>query len=110
MKRAYVYKLRPTKEQETVLLQTLETCRHLYNHALAERKHAWETEQRSVILAEQNAALPALKKLRMLSLFGCIARSCRMFCTASSAPSRISFAVLKQERSPVILVSRERAG
>jgi putative transposase len=60
--RTYVYKLRPTEDQETALLTTLETCRHLYNRALAERKEAWEQEQRSVTFAAQCAALPAQKR------------------------------------------------
>jgi Helix-turn-helix domain len=38
--RTYVYKMRPTDAQVAVLTDTLETCRRLYNHALAERKTA----------------------------------------------------------------------
>jgi putative transposase len=59
--KAFVYKLRPTKAQVEALESTLETCRHLYNRALAERKEAWEQEQRSVGFAEQSAALPGQK-------------------------------------------------
>jgi putative transposase len=62
MKKAFVYKLRPTKAQAAALERTLETCRHLYNHALAERKEAWAQEHRSVGFATQSAALPALKQ------------------------------------------------
>src|SRR5206468_10792553 len=69
MKKAFVYKLRPTPEQEAKLSETLETCRHLYNHALTERKEAWEQEQRSVGFAAQSASLPTLKEEnRYLSL------------------------------------------
>src|SRR5438874_7784754 len=60
--RTYIYKLRPTTAQEAALATTLETCRHLYNRALAERKAAWEQEQRSVTFATQCAALPAQKR------------------------------------------------
>lgn len=60
--RTYVYKLRPTRDQETALTTTLDTCRHLYNRALAERKDAWEQEQRSVTFAAQCATLPAQKR------------------------------------------------
>jgi len=61
-RKAFVYKLRPTKAQETALSETLETCRWLYNYALRERKAAWENEQRSVGFAGQSAGLPAMKK------------------------------------------------
>ena len=41
-------KINPTEEQVDVLWQLSEQCRCLYNFALAERKDAWKTEQRSV--------------------------------------------------------------
>jgi putative transposase len=59
LRKAFVYKLRPTRAQEAALAQTLETCRQLYNQSLAERKHAWEQEQRALGFAQQSAALPA---------------------------------------------------
>src|SRR5437870_9106611 len=62
MKKAFVYKLRPNRAQEAKLSEMLETCRHLYNHALAERKETWEQEQRSVDFAAQSASLPTLKQ------------------------------------------------
>lgn len=61
LKKAFVYKLRPTRAQAAKLTETLSTCRHLYNAALGERKLAWEAEQRSVNFAEQSAALPGQK-------------------------------------------------
>jgi len=60
--RTYTYKLRPTTAQEAALTTTLDTCRHLYNRALSERKDAWEQEQRSVTFAAQCATLPAQKR------------------------------------------------
>ena len=41
MQRAYVFKLSPTRAQHAALVETLDTQRHLYNRALAERKSAW---------------------------------------------------------------------
>ena len=38
-------------------METLDTHRHLYNRALAERKTAWETEQRTLTYGEQSATL-----------------------------------------------------
>jgi putative transposase len=62
LRKAFVYKLRPSRAQIARLEQTLETCRRLYNASLAERKDAWEHEQRSVGFAQQCAALPAKKE------------------------------------------------
>lgn len=62
LRRAYIYKLRPNRSQLARLEETLETCRRLYNEALAERKEAWEDEQRSVGFANQCAALTQRRK------------------------------------------------
>jgi transposase len=43
MKTTYKFRLYPNKGQEAKLDFTLETCRHLYNAALAARKVAWDT-------------------------------------------------------------------
>lgn len=60
--KTFVYKLRPTPAQGVRLTETVETCRHLYNHALAERKTAWEERGESVGFARQSASLPILKR------------------------------------------------
>jgi putative transposase len=60
--RTYVYKMRPTNAQVAVLIDTLETCRRLYNHALAERKIAWEEHGETIGFARQCASLPVLKR------------------------------------------------
>ena len=57
MQRAYVFKLYPTRAQHPALVEQLDTHRHLYNRALAERKTAWETEQRTLTYGEQSATL-----------------------------------------------------
>ncbi|MFZ3168492.1 MAG: transposase [Candidatus Methanoperedens sp.] len=38
MRKSYQFRIYPTKKQEVKLIRTLDTCRHLYNNALAERK------------------------------------------------------------------------
>jgi putative transposase len=38
MKKAYCFRIYPNKNQEVKIVRTLDTCRHLYNLALAERK------------------------------------------------------------------------
>ncbi len=41
-RKTYKFRLYPTKSQETKLIFTLNTCRHLYNDTLAARKHEAE--------------------------------------------------------------------
>lgn len=60
--KTFIYKLRPTSAQLTRLSETLEICRRLYNHALAERKKAWAEDGKSISFAHQSANLPALKQ------------------------------------------------
>jgi putative transposase len=57
VRKAFKYKLFPTKAQAQALAKMLETHRHLYNRALAERKNAWEQEHRSVSYYDQCARL-----------------------------------------------------
>ncbi len=52
-RKAFLYRLYPSRTQERLLDSTLETCRRFYNDCLAERKTAWEEEQRSVGKVEQ---------------------------------------------------------
>jgi putative transposase len=62
MKRAFKYRLYPTKQQEIIFTQWLNTCRILYNNSLAERKEAWETRKRTVTYYEQANLLKEIKK------------------------------------------------
>ena len=55
-------KIYPTKKQVDVLWQLSDKCRLLYNHALSERKEAWETEQKSIKYIDQQNKLPDFKK------------------------------------------------
>jgi putative transposase len=57
-----VYKLRPSPAQAALLDETLETCRRLYNHALAERKAAYSERGETLAFARQCATLPQLKQ------------------------------------------------
>ncbi|MBO8138110.1 MAG: IS200/IS605 family element transposase accessory protein TnpB [Desulfotomaculum sp.] len=60
--RNYKFRIYPNKEQERKLLRWLETCRRIYNTALAQRKEAWEKEKRSVTRKEQQVWLKEAKK------------------------------------------------
>lgn len=57
MRKAFKYRLYPTRQQDAAMSAMLETHRRLYNDALAERKHAWEQAQRSVSYGEQSGQL-----------------------------------------------------
>jgi putative transposase len=57
VRRAFVYRLYPTRQQAAALAEQMDTHRHLYNRALAERKTAWETERRGVSYGEQSGTL-----------------------------------------------------
>jgi putative transposase len=60
--KTFVYKLRPTRAQALLLTEVVETCRHLYNYALAERKTAWKECGEAIGFARQSASLPTLKR------------------------------------------------
>ncbi|MEW5955873.1 MAG: transposase [Candidatus Micrarchaeota archaeon] len=62
MLRTFKFRLYPSKAQRVVFERALETCRQIYDDALAERKNAWENERRNVSYYEQQNKLPALKK------------------------------------------------
>ena len=44
MKTAYKFRMYPNRQQVAQLELTLDTCRYLYNLALADRKNVYETE------------------------------------------------------------------
>jgi len=62
MKTAYKFRMYPNKQQEAQLELTINTCRHLYNLALADRKNAYELESINRTYEDQAAMLVAEKK------------------------------------------------
>ena len=56
------FRIHPTPQQEKILWDLAETCRLLYNHALAERKYLYQAHNHLVTYNEQQNALPLLKK------------------------------------------------
>lgn len=54
--------IKTARKQEIVLWEIAETCRLLYNHALAERKFLYDTYKYQVTYKEQQNTLPTLKK------------------------------------------------
>jgi putative transposase len=64
VRKTFKYKLKPTPEQERVLVFVLRRCHELYNAALQERRDAWQKCGVSVTLAGQSAQLPDIKDVR----------------------------------------------
>jgi putative transposase len=74
----FEYRLYPTKEQGVVLDNTVETCRHLFNGALAERIDAYQHEGRTIGYNEQQNQLPRLKETAkpLADLYSQVAQDC----------------------------------
>ena len=62
MKRTFRYRIYPTKGQESILAEWLNTCRILYNQSLSERKEAYERDKSSINYYDQANALKESKK------------------------------------------------
>jgi len=62
MKTAYKFRIYPNKQWESVGVLTLETCRHLWNNALADRRNTWKQEHKSTSYEDQAAILTLEKK------------------------------------------------
>src|SRR6266704_2449605 len=64
MRKMFQYRIYQTKKQETLLNETLNECRWLYNHLLEKRKEAYEQEGKSLSCYGQQATYPILKQER----------------------------------------------
>jgi len=60
--KTFKYRLRPSKNQRTQLIHTLEVCRWVYNKTLATRKIAWEQEGKPLSLYDTNKLLTVWKR------------------------------------------------
>jgi putative transposase len=61
VKRAYKFRLRPTRKQEAALSACLEDTRQLYNAALEERREAWRMGRHKVTFYSQDAQLKQIR-------------------------------------------------
>jgi len=75
MRKAFKYRLYPTKKQEQVLFWTLARCRELYNAALSEWKDAYQSYERTQVLVNQQtgqviaATMVANQRVRSVSYY-----------------------------------------
>jgi putative transposase len=65
MKKAYCYRIYPTKKQETILNAQLALCCELYNAALQERRDAYRMCGKRISFTQQSAQLPEIKAIRL---------------------------------------------
>lgn len=64
IRKAYKYRIYPTKKQISNMENQFSMCRHLYNMALQERKDYYEKQKVAVTYHQQQNNLPFLKKER----------------------------------------------
>jgi putative transposase len=64
MRRAYVFRLRPTARQHVALAACVEAHRELYNAALQERRDAWAHSKTRINYGDQSAQLTGIRAAR----------------------------------------------
>ena len=62
MRRAFVYRLYPTKRQQLALIEHLDATRRLYNAALEQRRTVWHSRRTTISVYEQKRELPDLRR------------------------------------------------
>src|SRR5271169_2774143 len=64
MRRAYVFRLRPTARQHVALAACVDAHRELYNAALQERRDAWSHGKTRINYGGQSAQLSEIRAVR----------------------------------------------
>jgi putative transposase len=64
VRRAYVFRLRPTSRQHTALAACVESHRELYNAALAERRNGWAHSRTRIGYGDQSGQLTEIRSER----------------------------------------------
>ena len=64
MRRAYVFRLRPTARQHVALAACVDSHRELYNAALQERRDAWAHSKTLINYGDQSAQLTEIRSMR----------------------------------------------
>ncbi len=62
MLQAHKYRMYPSQEQISLLMQHIHACRFVYNHSLEQKIRAYEQEGRKLSCYDLNDRLPALKE------------------------------------------------
>jgi len=64
VRRAYVFRLRPTARQHVALAAWVDSHRELHNAALQERRDAWAHSKTRINYGDQSAQLTQIRSLR----------------------------------------------
>jgi putative transposase len=64
MRRAYVFRLRPTARQHIALSMCVQSHRELYNTALQERRDGWSHSKTRITYGDQSAQLTEIRAVR----------------------------------------------
>ena len=64
MRRAYVFRLRPTARQHVALAMCVESHRELYHAALQERRDGWSHSKTRISYGDQSAQLTDIRRVR----------------------------------------------
>ena len=64
MRRAYVFRLRPTTRQHVALAACVDAHREMYNAALQERRDAWASSKTRIDYGDQSAQLTEIRSMR----------------------------------------------
>ena len=64
MRKAFRYRLYPTKAQWHKMERTLELCRWVYNETLSAKRKAWDDEEKNLSLYATNKLLTNWKRER----------------------------------------------
>ena len=64
VRRAYVFRLRPTRRQHVALAACVEAHRELYNAALQERRDAWSHSKTRIFYGDQSGQLAEIRSAR----------------------------------------------
>ena len=62
MRKTFKYRIYPNRQQEQIILETLEHCRLLYNRLLGERKDAYEKNKHTLSAYTQINSFPVRKE------------------------------------------------
>lgn len=78
--KTYQYRIYPTSSQTTVLNQTLDMCRWVYNETLAYRKDNWEDDNKNTSLFDTNKLLPIWKtdKEELKQVYSQVLQNCQV--------------------------------
>ena len=64
LRKAFKYRIYPTRQQEQTLVETLALCREFYNASLEKRRETYRQQKKSVTYYQQCKQLPDIKAIR----------------------------------------------